>query len=80
MHAFSDHKHEVCVSKVETHVHEKDTDCELHLIRISSSILTLETFDNEIVIPNYTHKFITYNFLKNHYQLPFSLRGPPSFI
>ncbi|WP_298766510.1 hypothetical protein [uncultured Polaribacter sp.] len=78
LHAFSNHEHGICTSKVEKHIHEKDTDCSLHLIKQSTPLLTQNTFQEIITIPCNTKALTTYSYLKNHYQLAFSLRGPPA--
>lgn len=80
IHDFLDHEHTVCTSKFENHIHDKDTDCTLHLLKQGNSFLALEYFEipTKTIYPeNSTYK---YHFLKNHYQLSFSLRGPPVFI
>ena len=80
IHDFLDHEHTVCTSKIENHIHDKDTDCTLHLLKQGNSFLALEYFEiptKTIYLENSTYN---YHFLKNHYQLSFSLRGPPVFI
>lgn len=71
------HEHTVCSSTIENHLHEKELDCDLHLIKqndFSSSISTFQIFEkNNTYLANTSH----YYFLKNHYKLSFSLRGPP---
>ena len=74
------HEHAVCSSKTVKHVHEKDFDCELHLFKQSNSFLAENNFEiliNTIIIKNNS---ISYQYLKNYTQLPFSLRGPPQTI
>jgi hypothetical protein len=77
LHDFMNHEHTVCVSKIENHLHEKELDCDLHLIKqndFSLLINNLQLFKNtDLYLPNKSH----YYFLKNHYKLSFSLRGPP---
>jgi hypothetical protein len=71
------HEHAVCNSKTVKHIHEKDVDCELHLLKQSSSFLAENNFEfliNTIITKNNS---IAYTYLKNHTQLSFSLRGPP---
>jgi len=74
------HEHAVCNSKIVKHIHEKDVDCELHLLKQSNSFLAENNF--EILIDTIITKnnSISYNYLKNHSQLSFSLRGPPQNI
>ncbi len=78
LHAFSNHEHGVCISKVETHLHEKDADCSLHLIKQTDSYLQENAFSDSNKRYYNEQLVTTYSYQKNHYQLPFSLRGPPS--
>ncbi|WP_339881738.1 hypothetical protein [Polaribacter vadi] len=74
------HEHAICNSKTVKHIHEKDVDCELHLLKQSTSFLAENNFEiliNTIITKNNS---IAYNYLKNHTQLSFSLRGPPQSI
>ncbi|PWG04776.1 hypothetical protein DIS07_09890 [Polaribacter aquimarinus] len=80
LHHFLNHEHSVCNSKIEKHIHEKDIDCKLHLLKQSDSFLALNIIDSNVIEINSSVIFTNYNYLKNHYQLPFSLRGPPSKI
>ena len=76
-HSLSEHNHEICFSKIEKHVHEKDIDCSLDVIKNSNSLLSESTYE--------TFKILFYkgivekknNFLTSHQQLYFSLRAPP---
>ena len=80
VHDFLNHEHGVCTSKIEQHIHQKDIDCTLHLIKQSSSFLTSNDYKilvNNFVSNNYS---LQYNFLKNHQHLSFSLRGPPFYV
>lgn len=81
LHVLENHEHTVCTSKVEKHLHKKDFDCKVDLIRQNHYFLTTNNFQlnlNTRIIT--TISSIEYNFLKNHYQLSFSLRGPPARI
>lgn len=80
IHDFLDHEHAVCSSKIENHIHNKDFDCKLHLIKLDNSFLTYNKYNisNTTIISN--NDGIHYSFLKNHYQLSFSLRGPPLYV
>ena len=40
LHSFSNHKHEICHSKLETHIHAKDLDCHLHLLKQNNAYLS----------------------------------------
>jgi hypothetical protein len=80
IHSFSDHHHIVCNAKVEKHIHEKDLDCNLHLIEQSdSNFVTFhyQFFNSNTIV---TIDKLKNNFLKNHQQLSFSLRGPPQSV
>jgi len=80
LHDFLNHEHAVCNSKIENHIHDKDTDCTLHLLKQGNSYLALEYFEIPIETINQKNSSSKYHYLKNHYQLSFSLRGPPVFI
>ena len=80
LHDFLNHEHSVCYSKVNKHIHKKDVDCKLHLLKQSDSFLTSNTFDTKTIEINSSVVFAKYNYQKNYYQLPFSLRGPPFTI
>ncbi|APZ46951.1 hypothetical protein BW723_11945 [Polaribacter reichenbachii] len=71
------HEHAVCNSKIEQHVHKKDIDCKVHLIKHSTALLTLDLPNilSEAIIIDFNSE--QYYYLKNHHQLSFSLRGPP---
>ncbi len=78
-HAFEQHEHVICSSDAESHIHQDDVECFL-------CHLQGETF---AIVPNETSYFAekqikfnnnrNYQFLFNHQQLSFSLRGPPIF-
>jgi hypothetical protein len=80
VHDFLNHEHAACASKIEQHIHEKDFDCSLHLIKQSDSFLAINYYRilNKTIITNIDSS--QYSFLKNHYKLPFSLRGPPLYV
>jgi len=80
LHAFSNHEHGVCISKVETHLHEKEVDCNLHLLKQNETFLPNNTFEIQKINANNTEVFETYIYLKQHPQLSYSLRGPPVTI
>jgi len=80
LHAFSGHKHSVCHSKVEKHIHKKDFDCKLDILRLNASILTINNFKLGLNAAMHIPNNLQYNFLKNHYHLSFPLRGPPVCI
>lgn len=71
------HEHTVCSSKIENHVHEKDLDCSLHLLKQSDVSLANYSFKIIQITINKDINSLKYNYLKNHQQLSFSLRGPP---
>lgn len=80
VHDILNHEHTVCSSKIEQHLHEKDIDCSLHLIKHSSSFLTVNHYQILIKTIISNNDSSQYSFLKNHYQLSFSLRGPPLYV
>lgn len=80
LHAFSDHKHEICFAKNEQHFHENDFDCSFHVIKHSTPFLTNNTYTSFIRALHLDCEGIQKNFLKSHQQLSFSLRGPPATV
>jgi hypothetical protein len=78
LHVLENHEHTVCTSKVDNHIHEKDFDCKIDLIKQNRFFLATNNFPLDLNTKiTSTTSSLEYNFLKNHYQLPFSLRGPP---
>ncbi|ARV05741.1 hypothetical protein BTO04_03070 [Polaribacter sp. SA4-10] len=79
VHDFLNHEHAVCNSKIEQHIHEKDIDCNLHLIKQSDYFIATTDYN---IITNFiiSNNSSQYSFLKNHYQLSFYLRGPPLYV
>tara|TARA_R110002074_G_scaffold99562_3_gene215028 strand:+ start:1689 stop:1958 length:270 start_codon:yes stop_codon:yes gene_type:complete len=79
VHAFEQHEQTICTSEIENHIHIDDLECELcHLQAETLAILPKETFYSIIKqIELVQNK--NYQFLFNHQQLSFSLRGPPTF-
>ena len=75
-----DHDHAVCSSKTENHIHKKDVDCNLHLLKQVDSFLAQNHLQIKIYTVYLKNSVATYQYLKNHNQLSFSLRGPPSVI
>ena len=80
IHGFLNHEHSICSSKVIKHIHEKDSDCDLHLLKQSNSFLALNNFKTQIFTFISENNSTNYTYLKNHPQLSFSLRGPPQVI
>ncbi len=81
LHVLENHEHTVCTSKIEKHVHKKDFDCKIELIRQNHYFITNNSFQLNINTSiTTTIRSLQYNFLKTHYQLSFSLRGPPVYI
>lgn len=80
LHDFMNHEHSVCTSKIEKHLHEKDIDCQLHLLKQGDSFFASHIIKNNIKEVSSSIIFTKYNYLKNHFQLSFSLRGPPQIV
>jgi hypothetical protein len=80
LHDLMNHEHNYCSSKVEKHLHEKEVDCSLHLFKKNDSFLASNLTINKITEIISSAVFVKYNFLKNHYQLSFSSRGPPFLV
>ncbi len=79
VHDFLNHEHTICSSKTEKHIHKKDIDCDVHLIKKGDFLITTTHYNiiTSIIISNNS---LQYSFLKNHYQLLFYLRGPPRYV
>jgi len=80
VHNLLNHEHNICTSKIEQHLHEKDIDCKLHLIKHSDSFLTKNHYKILTKSIIYNNDSPQYSFLKNHYKLSFALRGPPLYV
>ena len=80
LHAFSDHKHEICFAKHVKHFHENDIDCSFQVIKNSTPFLTDNSFTSYAETEHLDYEGAKKNFLKSHQQLSFSLRGPPVTI
>jgi len=80
LHDLMNHEHNYCNSKIEKHIHEKEVDCKLHLFKNKDSFLVSDLTKSKITEIISSAVFVKYNFLKNHYQLSFSSRGPPSLV
>ncbi|GAA4898076.1 hypothetical protein GCM10023311_23590 [Flaviramulus aquimarinus] len=80
-HIFSHHEHEVCNGNPKTHFHKLDVDCEFYKFKLNSQFYTANEYV-EFTVYNSYYKInkLTYNFLNNHRQLSFSLRGPPCLV
>lgn len=79
IHAFSDHDHGVCTSKVENHLHEKEVDCKLDITKLNDSLLAADIYKNNVTTTITDNHSNNYTFLKQDLNLSFSLRGPPSY-
>jgi hypothetical protein len=78
LHALENHKHPVCHSKTEKHLHEKTLNCDFHFLKINQGYLTNNTY--KLIIPVQETVIINgpYNFLLDHQPLSYQLRGPPA--
>lgn len=79
-HSLTNHKHEICFSKTEKHIHDKELDCTLHLYKQSNSFLATNDFQFFTKVEITVAKILKVNFLKTHQQLSFLLRGPPFYV
>jgi len=80
-HVFEHHQHEVCNGEITTHLHATDVDCEFYKFKLNTQYHTLyEYFELPIEVVNFKPNTSLYNFLNNHRQLSFSLRGPPVLV
>ncbi|MBP0904605.1 hypothetical protein ACFSKN_11940 [Mariniflexile gromovii] len=81
-HIFAHHTHDICKGEKATHLHEVNTDCDFYKFKLSSTYYyVVSEYIGFIKTPSHSDPIITpYNYLKNHWQLPFSLRGPPVLV
>ncbi len=80
LHSFSNHEHRICQSKSESHLHQKEAKCELHILNHSPFYVNNSIFNFINCAEINSAENLKSNFLKNHQQLSFSLRGPPSVV
>lgn len=81
LHAFEEHKHEVCEFPQENHYHELDLDCEFYKFNQTNQIYFENSYEsNHHSLVSNQPLFSLYYHLKSHQHLSFSLRGPPHFI
>lgn len=79
-HTLSNHEHEVCLEKNQTHFHHLDLDCDFYKFKIQNEHLS-QLVDNIVFSNEVNHKIISLNylFLSDNERLHLSLRGPPQF-
>lgn len=78
MHALEDHTHPVCISKVESHVHENLIDCNFHFFKTNQGYLSNNSCKSIIPFLGTAIINVPYNLLLNYKPLSYLLRGPPS--
>ena len=81
-HLFANHIHDICKGEKATHLHEINPDCDFYKFKLTTSYyFKALDYAGFIKTPAHSDPIITpYNYLKNHWQLPFSLRGPPALV
>jgi len=78
-HAFEKHEQTICSSQEEDHLHQIDYKCELCHLQIKTfAIITNQLFVFKEQKFNFKNTK-NYQFLFNHQELSFPLRGPPFF-
>jgi hypothetical protein len=77
-HIFEDHEHSVCSSKIESHIHQLNDDCDFLNYNINSFNYSNNFVYEVVEIPTFLEKNHTYNvaFIASH-KATFFLRGPP---
>ncbi|MFD2823626.1 hypothetical protein ACFS5M_08090 [Lacinutrix iliipiscaria] len=80
-HVFENHKHEVCISKQQAHLHTLDLDCEFYKFKVNNAFTFKAQTFNLLSIEN-NHKVFSsqYEFISDYQRLSFSLRGPPQLV
>lgn len=79
-HALSQHEHDVCLEKHQTHFHNVDLDCEFFKFKIQTQHSAINV-DYELfsVVDNHNISVSNYTFISDYQRLHFSLRGPPHY-
>mgnify|MGYP001026550644 CR=1 FL=1 len=81
VHIFEHHQHILCINDHSTHIHKVDLDCEFYKFQLNTHFLLPDENNSAFHISHYYQiPTVTYNFLNNHRQLSFSLRGPPVLV
>lgn len=77
-HVLSDHDHEVCIGKNQSHFHEIDMDCEFYKFNLSNNFyLKVVDYSIDFKIKTQTVNVKNYVYLKDHQHPSTYLRGPP---
>lgn len=81
-HIFAHHEHDICQGEKATHLHEVNADCDFYKFKLNTTYYHIVSEYNAFIKAClHSDPIITpYNYLKNHWQLPFSLRGPPALV
>ena len=80
-HVFENHNHAVCNSKVESHIHESELDCDFYDYQINQ----LSYVPNNAFEDSLREIFVKKNFTDSsafsfQQEAAFFLRGPPLFV
>jgi hypothetical protein len=80
-HVFENHKHEVCKSKQQAHLHTLDLDCEFYKFKVNNTFTFKAVNYNLYSVVDY-HKIVSsqYQFISDYQRLSFALRGPPQIV
>ncbi len=80
-HVFNHHQHVVCNDDITTHLHASDVDCDFYKFKLNTQYHSpLEYIALPLEVSYFEINNTFYNFLNNHRQLSFSLRGPPELV
>jgi len=80
-HFFAEHEHVVCTSNNSNHYHESEVDCDFYKFKVSKVYAYLIGNDTSVLIPDEPAPIATrYDFINNHQELSFNLRGPPVLV
>lgn len=80
-HVFEDHKHEVCISKQQAHLHTLDIDCEFYKFKVNKSFtFNVVNYNLQSVVNNHKISSSQYQFISEYQRLSFALRGPPQLV
>jgi len=80
-HVFENHKHEVCLSKQQAHLHTLDLGCEFYKFKLNNSFtFNVVNFSLHSIVNNHKVFHSQYQFISEYQSLSFALRGPPQLV
>jgi hypothetical protein len=78
-HALENHRHAVCQSKFEKHVHKQDLECDFHFFNSHQTYLANKTYRSILTFKEAVIIDEPYNILLDYQPISYRSRGPPAF-